>query len=138
MLAEITQDDIAVSVACAIAVANKRARELGIDVLQSLITITQHSSNGNDPKISNAFDRDLLALLTELNYVVITVVLDKKEHKEQYRVWRYDPYNYYLRILVERFVLFLETENAVGAVMSESRGGKEDIHLKKSFKRIYE
>jgi hypothetical protein len=47
MLAEITQDDIAVSVARAIAVANKRARELGIDVLQSLITITQRSSNGD-------------------------------------------------------------------------------------------
>jgi len=47
MLAEISQDDIAVSVARAMAVANKRARELGIDVLQSLITITQRSSNGN-------------------------------------------------------------------------------------------
>jgi hypothetical protein len=43
--AEIMQDDIAVSVARALAVANKRARALGIDVPHSLITVTQRSSN---------------------------------------------------------------------------------------------
>ncbi len=42
--AEVIKDDIAVSVAQAMAAANKRARELGVDVLQSLITITQRSS----------------------------------------------------------------------------------------------
>lgn len=91
-----------------------------------------------DLKISSAFDSDLLSLLKELEVVVLTVVLDKKEHKEQYTVWRYDPYHYCLRILVERFVLFLEAQNIVGDVMIESRGGKEDIRLKKSFKKIYD
>ena len=43
---DVLQDDIAVSVACVIASANKRARELGIDVLQSIISITQHARNG--------------------------------------------------------------------------------------------
>jgi len=45
--AEIMQDDIAVSIAHALAVANKRARALGIDVLHSLITVTQRSSKGD-------------------------------------------------------------------------------------------
>lgn len=45
--AEVLQDDIAVSLARATAVANKRAGELGIDVLQSIITITQRSVNGD-------------------------------------------------------------------------------------------
>ncbi len=44
LTAEVIQDDIAVSVARATAAANKRARELGVDVLQSIITITQRSS----------------------------------------------------------------------------------------------
>jgi len=44
---DVLQDDIAVSLARVIAAANKRARELGVDVLQSLITITQHSRNGD-------------------------------------------------------------------------------------------
>lgn len=41
LTAEVLQDDIAVSLARVLAAANKRARELGVDVLQSLITITQ-------------------------------------------------------------------------------------------------
>jgi hypothetical protein len=44
--AEVLQDDIAVSLARAIATANRRARELGVDVLQSLITVTQQVSDG--------------------------------------------------------------------------------------------
>lgn len=43
---EVLQDDVAVSLARAIASANKRARELGVDVPQSVISITQHSTNG--------------------------------------------------------------------------------------------
>ncbi len=47
LTADVLQDDIAVSLARAIAAANKRARESGIDVLQSLITITQRAFDGN-------------------------------------------------------------------------------------------
>ena len=47
LTADILQDDIAVSLARAMAEANKRARELGVDVLQTLITITQRSVNGD-------------------------------------------------------------------------------------------
>ena len=46
LTAEVLQDAIAVSLARVVASANRRARELGIDILQSLITITQHSLNG--------------------------------------------------------------------------------------------
>lgn len=41
------QDAVAVSVARATAIANKRAHELGVDVLQSLITITQRPTDGD-------------------------------------------------------------------------------------------
>ncbi len=43
---EVLQDDIAVSLARVMAAANKRARESGVDIIQSLITITQHFDNG--------------------------------------------------------------------------------------------
>ncbi len=45
--AEILQDDIAISLARALAVANRRAYQAGIDVLQSMITITQRSLRGD-------------------------------------------------------------------------------------------
>ncbi|MCX7044122.1 MAG: hypothetical protein NTX50_01370 [Candidatus Sumerlaeota bacterium] len=38
---EVIQDNLAVSLAQVMAAANKRARESGVDALQSLITITQ-------------------------------------------------------------------------------------------------
>lgn len=47
LTADVFNDEIAVSLARAIAAANIRARELGIDVLHALITITQRFDNGN-------------------------------------------------------------------------------------------
>lgn len=43
---EVLQDEIALSLAQILAVANKRARELGVDVVQSLITIAQQPAEG--------------------------------------------------------------------------------------------
>lgn len=68
---------------------------------------------------------------------MITVLIDKKQHTEQYSVWRYDPYHYCLKVLVERYVQWLHHRSAQGDVMAESRGGKEDMRLKQSFARVY-
>lgn len=42
---DVLQDDIAVAIARVIASANKRARELNVDVVQSIISLTQHPQN---------------------------------------------------------------------------------------------
>jgi len=52
-------------------------------------------------------------------------------------VWHYDPYHYCQEVLLERYVLWLERKGAVGDVMAESRGGREDRRLKDSFNRIW-
>jgi hypothetical protein len=44
LTADVLADGLAVSVAQALAAANRCARDSGIHVLQSLITITQHAS----------------------------------------------------------------------------------------------
>ncbi len=69
---------------------------------------------------------------------MISVCLDKKKHKETYATWRYDPYHYCLAVLLERFVFFLGRKDCHGDVMAESRGGKEDMRLKKSFHNLWE
>ena len=46
LTADVLQDDLAVLLARVVATANQRARELGVDVLQSFITITQSFENG--------------------------------------------------------------------------------------------
>ena len=91
-----------------------------------------------DDGVRQLFDEELLKLLADWRYTVITVCLDKKKHKETYSMWRYDPYHYCLAVLLERFAFFLRREGAVGDVMAESRGGKEDMRLKKSFARLWE
>lgn len=92
----------------------------------------------HDLNIERAFNEDLLGLLKGLEYVVITVVIDKLEHQTRYQTWRFDPYHYCLTVLVERYVLWLQSKNRLGDVMAESRGGKEDRRLKDSFERVYE
>lgn len=91
-----------------------------------------------DKKLEEQFNYDFLSLLTELDYVVVSVLIDKMEHKIKYQLWKYDPYHYCLEIILERFFFFLESVNSSGDVMIESRGGKEDMRLKKSYTRIYE
>lgn len=91
-----------------------------------------------DSSIRVNFDRELLRLLSEWEYIVVTVCIDKKKHKERYTTWRYDPYHYCMAVLLERYLLRLERADVVGDVMAESRGGKEDMRLKASFHRLWE
>jgi len=91
-----------------------------------------------DQATQNRFDKELLRHLKRWDYTVISVCLDKKTHKETYKVWRYDPYHYCLALLLERYTFFLEQHNTVGDVMAESRGGKEDRRLKVSFTKLWE
>lgn len=90
-----------------------------------------------DPEIERQFNNDLLTLLRELDYTVITTVIDKLEHQQRYSVWRFDPYHYCLAILMERYIFWLEQKDGMGDVLAESRGGKEDMRLKDSFTRLY-
>ena len=91
-----------------------------------------------DPTVETAFNEDLLHLLHAWEYCVITVCLDKKKHQETYTTWRYDPYHYCLAILLERFNFWLSRQRSRGDVMAESRGGKEDVRLKRSFAGLWE
>ncbi|NOX67526.1 MAG: DUF3800 domain-containing protein, partial [Chlorobi bacterium] len=91
-----------------------------------------------DDEINKKFNEDFLNLLSKLNYKLISVLIDKLEHAESYSTWRYDPYHYCMEIIIERFFFYLEVKDAVGDVMIESRGGKEDMRLKKSFRKIIE
>ena len=91
-----------------------------------------------DEVLREEFNQVILEHLAAWDYRVITVVIDKLQHMEQYTAWRYDPYHYCLKVLLERYVMTLRREGAHGDVMAESRGGGEDKRLKKSFARVVE
>ena len=46
LTADVLRDDLAVSLARAMSAANKKAHELGVDVFQTSISITQHTLDG--------------------------------------------------------------------------------------------
>lgn len=95
-------------------------------------------ARAGEPAVETAFNQELLSLLDRWEYTVITVVIDKLQHTQQYQIWRYDPYHYCVKVLVERYVRWLQRWNVQGDVLAESREGKEDMRLKASFERIYE
>ncbi|NTW33197.1 MAG: DUF3800 domain-containing protein [Bacteroidetes bacterium] len=78
-----------------------------------------------------------LDCLSNWDYKIITVLIDKKEHYQKYSVWRYDPYHYAMAIIFERFHLRLKEIRKEGDMMFESRGGKEDRRLKDSYSKIF-
>ena len=91
-----------------------------------------------NPAVELSFNNSLLGLINTLDYKVLTVVIDKLQHLEQYQVWRYDPYHYCMEVLIERYAKWLKRNGAAGDVLAESRGKREDLRLKAAFSRIHE
>jgi hypothetical protein len=90
-----------------------------------------------DPSVEEAFNNSLLGLIQNLEYAVITVVIDKLEHSKRHQGGHVDPYHHCLGIIVMQYVHWLEGKFVQGDVMVESRGGKEDMRLKDAFEEIY-
>lgn len=87
--------------------------------------------------VQQEFDDDLLALLHDLEYEVINVLIDKGRYKEKYSAWTYDTYHYCMRCLVERFHMHLSYKKKMGDIMFESRSPQADKKLSASYNRIY-
>lgn len=90
-----------------------------------------------DPDVSAKFDQKLLAIVEECPYLAITVAIDKRMHLKQYEVWHYDPYHYCLRLLIERYIYWLNRHNAQGYVIAEPRYKKADKKVKSSYGLIF-
>ena len=91
-----------------------------------------------DKYIRKQFDEALLRIVSETDFTVITVVLDKQRYAERYKEWRYDPYHYCMSVLLERYVLYLDKKGLRGDVLAESRDGKENMRLKRAFRQLNE
>jgi len=90
-----------------------------------------------DELICKSFDEELLRILENFEYTMISVLIDKKSHKEKNYADKYEPYHYCMEVLLERFYFYLKNIGACGDVMVEARGGKEDKRLKDVFEHIY-
>lgn len=89
-------------------------------------------------EVVHRFDAGLIDLISNADYTIINVVLDKKNHIENFSAIAWHPYHYCLVNMLERFCLFLKNQKARGDVMAESRGKTEDFELKRIYSHIYE
>ena len=90
-----------------------------------------------DLKVEQSFNNDLLSLLSNMNAIIITVVLDKYRHQLIYKNMAYEPYSWCLNIQMQRFIKFLKRINSVGDIMIEARGKKEDQITKAAYSNFY-
>lgn len=90
-----------------------------------------------DKEKEDAFNQDFLYMLKDAQYMLITVVIDKKSHIDRYNAAALHPYHFCLAAILERYCGFLNYYNTEGDVMAESRAAKEDIKLKEAYKEVY-
>lgn len=90
-----------------------------------------------EPGAVAAFNADLLNFFESQQYIVITVVIDKRSHVERYGQAAFHPYHYGAAAMLERYCGFLNFYNAQGDVMGESRGGQEDRRLKEAYHTVF-
>lgn len=91
-----------------------------------------------DPELREEFDNRLLSLLDNQRYIIISTVLNKTNHKERYQDRAINPYNYCLDLLIERYCGLLRYLGAVGDVLAESRGKRENRLLEQEYAELYQ
>ena len=84
------------------------------------------------------FDTEMLALIRDWDYRVLTACLDKHAFVSAGLNATHDPYNYCLSILVELYCHWLNRCQSKGDVMVETRGNKEDKKLREHFRMLWE
>ena len=90
-----------------------------------------------DSETRAAFDAEMLVLIRDWDYRVLTVCLDKKAFVAVGIDTTHDPYNYCFTILVELFCNWLNRCQSKGDVMVETRGSNEDKKLKEHFRSMW-
>lgn len=96
------------------------------------------SSLYGDKQKRQDFADTMLMMYQKWDYNTIIITIDKRKHLHNYSVWRYEPYHYCLAVLLERYVLYLQSHQLRGDVMIEARGTKPDQKLSNSFTQLFE
>jgi hypothetical protein len=91
-----------------------------------------------DPVKNEDFGARILCGLRDWEYKVISIVIDKRSHREKYTKWHFHPYHYCMTCLLERYVMFLNRQNGRGDVLAESRNRCDDEKLKGTYKTFHQ
>ncbi|MEZ4552940.1 MAG: DUF3800 domain-containing protein [Dehalococcoidia bacterium] len=88
-----------------------------------------------DPGNNQRWCDDLISFIESHDFLVYTVVIDKKTHFETYSTSSFNPYEYSMRALLNRvrgLQVYYRQGQSVG-VMAEARGKREDSQLRNDY-----
>lgn len=91
-----------------------------------------------DDERRSSFDSRILRVMSDCEYRVITVLIDKLWMTEQEHWQQTHPYHYLMEILVEKYAQYLKRMNSTGDIMPEARGKAQDKALQSEFERCRE
>jgi hypothetical protein len=92
-----------------------------------------------DPHKRMAFNADLLKIITDVKFGLISVVIDKKSLVEKHTILKaQDPYALALEYLMQRYLYWMQEYKVCGDILAESRGGREDTITKETYRLIYQ
>lgn len=97
-----------------------------------------------DDVIRQDYNTDILRIISEFPYRVISIVIDKKALVDKYTLLRaQDPYALALEYLMQRYQYWMQDYSQMygsimGDIIAESRGGREDRTTKDTYRLIYE
>lgn len=89
-----------------------------------------------DPDAAARFDAGLVKILSNAEFRVVAVVIDKLRLREKYPSPAH-PYHLALGFLLQRYCGYLNHINRQGDVMAETRGKKEDFLLRDCYSWVY-
>jgi hypothetical protein len=92
----------------------------------------------SNPKRNSQWESQFLSFLERTEFRLATVITNKRIHRERHREFAYDPYDWCMEILVEKYCKFLRARKAVGDVMAESRNKPSNEQLKQAYARVWQ
>ncbi|MBL4751535.1 MAG: DUF3800 domain-containing protein [Amylibacter sp.] len=82
------------------------------------------------------FDDFIINLFSELDFKIITVLIDKQWMLRQEHWNSQHPYHYLMEVMVEKYAQLLERCDSIGDIMPEARQGKPDRKLQATFETV--
>lgn len=110
---------------------------------REIISAKPPFSSLKDPITRDEFNTQLLSIMKDLKYGVISIVIDKKTLVDRYGILRaHDPYALGLEYLMQRYQYWMQDSQRIyvgakGDILAEARGGKEDRITKETYKLVY-
>jgi len=90
-----------------------------------------------DYLLRSRFDDDLITLISQTEFTLVGVVIDKLMLRERY-LFPFHPYHTAMDFLLQRYCGWLNHFGGCGDVLAESRGGTEDRLLSKAYTYVWE